>query len=143
MTALNRSDALRLAARLVMVDVAALRAKALWTERAVSIVDACAVPIIWIDEAKAEPPPRRKQFFPLSRPVSRDALRQALAQCLEEPDRPKPNATTSAKPSGAAQTRSTATSGESHIAGDARTYIDLVDIVEVSSKAEDAKALRQ
>jgi hypothetical protein len=127
----------------VIVDVAALRMKKLLSDRAVRVVEACKLPIVWVGDESGEAAPRRKQIVRLCGPVVKDTLCHALAQCLEESGRSKPNAATSAKPAGATRTRPKERRGGNKVAGAPRTYIDLVDVVEVSSETDGVKAWRE
>jgi hypothetical protein len=127
----------------VIVDVAALRMKKLLSDRAVRVVEACKLPMVWIDDEMGEPAPRRKQIVRLCGPVVKEALRHALAQCLEESGRSKHNVATNAKAAGAGRTRPKERRGGNNVAGAPRAYIDLVDVVEVNSEADGVKASRE
>lgn len=128
---------------LVIVDVAALRIKALLGHRAVRVVEACKLPIVWIDDEMGEPAPRRKQIVRLCGPIAKEALRHALAQSLGESGRSQQNAVTNAKPAGAGRTTPKERRGGYNVAGAPRTYIELVDVVEANSEADSVKALRE
>jgi hypothetical protein len=125
----------------VIVDIAAMRMKRLLSDRSIRVVEACKLPIVWIDSEMAEPAPRRKQIVRLCGPVVKEALCHALAQCLEESGRPKPNAATKAKPAGVGRMNSKERGGGNNVAS--TTYIDLVDVVELKSEADGVKALRE
>lgn len=126
----------------VIVDVAALRMKTLLTDRAVRVVEACRLPLVWIDDEMGEPAPRRKQIVRLFGPIVKETLRHALAQCLGESGRSQHNAVTNARPAGAGRTRPKERRGGNNVAGAPRTYIELVDVVEANSE-DDVKALRE
>jgi hypothetical protein len=84
-------------------------------------------PIIWVDGDPPQPPKRDKLVI-VKRPVSRKAIRAALAQCLGQDLEP-------------AAGRAGDAAGENAAAAAAkkRNVIELVDVVEAASSGKQSK----
>jgi hypothetical protein len=80
----------------VIVDAAALVEKDLLSAGAVRAIQEWKVPTLWIESERAPVAPRRGKLISLRRPVQKDALQKALAECLA--------VTAGARPMGAAAT---------------------------------------
>ncbi len=115
----------------VIVDAVELReARALSAEK-LSVMETWAAPMVWIDGDPPQPPKRDKLVI-VKRPISRAAMRAALAECLGRASMPGGRALNTA-----GEQASVATPTE-------RRVIELVDIVDdgpasVQSKGEKKK----
>jgi hypothetical protein len=66
----------------VIVDAAALMEKDLLSAGAVRAIQTWKVSTLWIESERGPVAPRRDQLTSLRRPVQKDALQRALAECL-------------------------------------------------------------
>jgi hypothetical protein len=116
----------------VVVDAAALQALEPQSMAAVRKVAEWQLPLVWIEGAKATEPPV-KRCIRLSWPVAKDALRGALAQCLNGGSEAKVEraaSTISKKTQSAPRRKEKAEPGA---ANDDGRFIELVDVVEEPS----------
>jgi hypothetical protein len=121
-------------ADVVIFDAAALRERGLLTVRE---IQACKIPVIWVDEGPAAGSPL-PNAIPLSAPFTRDELRAAVAKCLELPrpeQRSKPPS--EGRPDPALAGKTSRAEPES-----TQEFIELVDVFEETpqGKTDDAKA---
>ncbi len=114
----------------VIVDAAALMERELLPAGAVRAIQAWKVPTLWIESESGPTAPGRDKLVSLQRPVQKDALHKALAECL--------NATAGVKPMGAASTtkpvvkepRKSKPRNAAAPVAPAPTIIELVEVVE-------------
>jgi hypothetical protein len=113
----------------LIVDAAALQERAPKSARMIRVVTGWHLPIIWIDGDQPGPASDPAQCIRLKRPVAKEALRRALAQCLSPSAAPK--STVSAEPVKTPLGKKTRTKKAVDIAaGGNRIFIELVDVVE-------------
>ncbi len=72
----------------VVVDAVELREAGALSAQALSVVAKCDTPIVWLDGDPAQPPEREKLVI-VKRPISRAAMRAALAECLGRTSTPR------------------------------------------------------
>ena len=112
----------------MIVDAAALH-ELPKSARIVRAVTGWHLPIIWIDGDQPGPAPDPARCIRLKRPVAKEALRRALAQCLSVTAAPK--STVSAEPAKTPLGKKTRTKKAADIAtSENRNFIELVDVVE-------------
>jgi hypothetical protein len=99
----------------VIVDAAALRETSALSTQTLRAMETWKAPIIWVDGDPPQPPKRDKLVI-VKRPVSRKAIRAALAQCLGQHLEPAAGGA-SGENAGAAAAKE-------------RNVIELVDVVE-------------
>ena len=102
----------------VIVDAAALRETSALSAQTLRAMETWKAPIIWVDGDPPQPPKRDKLVI-VKRPVSRKAIRAALAQCLGQDFEPAAD--------GAGDTAGGSAAAP---AAKARNVIELVDVVE-------------
>jgi len=102
----------------VIVDAAALRETSALSAQTLRAMETWKAPIIWVDGDPPQPPKRDKLVI-VKRPVSRKAIRAALAQCLGQDFEPA-----------ADRAGDTAGGSAAAPAAKARNVIELVDVVE-------------
>jgi len=100
----------------VIVDAAVLRETSGLSAKALRAMELWKTPMVWIDGDPAQPPNRDKLVV-VKRPVSRKAMREALALCLGQDSRPE-------------------TAG---VATNERNIVELVDIVEAGPAGRQIK----
>ncbi|HSQ13022.1 MAG TPA: hypothetical protein VLM90_08385, partial [Candidatus Deferrimicrobium sp.] len=123
----------------VIVDAAALTEKNLLPSSGALAVEAWKVPTVWIEIDRGPAAPSRDKLIRLPRPVQKDALHKALAECLA--------VTAGARPMGAAITaKSAAKEAKKGKARNAAApaaprprprIIELVEVVEEMSEQEE------
>ena len=112
----------------MIVDAAALREQPK-SARIMRAVTGWHLPIIWIDGDPPGPAPDPARCIRLKRPVAKEALRRALAQCLSATAAPK--STVSAEPAKTPLGKKTRPKKAVDIAAsENRNFIELVDVVE-------------
>ena len=111
----------------VIVDAAALRETSALSAQTLRAMETWKAPNIWVD-ADPPQPPKRDKLVIVKRPVSRKAIRAALAQCLGQDLEP-------------AAGRAGDAAGENAGAAAAkeRNVIELVDVVEPASSGKQRK----
>jgi len=113
----------------LIVDAAALQDREPEAARRSDALANWHLPIIWIDGDQPAQAPDRDQCIRLNRPVAKDALRRALAQCLSATTMAK--STVSAEPVKTPVRKKTRTKKAVETAtGETRNIIELVDVVE-------------
>jgi hypothetical protein len=112
----------------VVVDAAALKESSALSAEALRAMEVWQAPMVWIDGDPAEAPKRDKLVI-IKRPVSRDAMRAALAACLGQDSKPGAGGAVALDHGvrGAARTTRGKTAAA---AAKERRVIDLVDVVE-------------
>jgi len=119
----------------VIVDAASLGETSGTAAEGFRAVQSWKVPTIWVEGARAAPTPRREKLVCIQRPLDKNALQSALAECLGLASGAKRNATATppreesrsaerARP----KAQGTAVASES----DEARVIELVDVVEES-----------
>jgi len=111
----------------VIVDAAALRETSALSAQTLRAMETWKAPIIWVDGDPPQPPKRDKLVI-VKRPVSRKAIRAALAQCLGQDFEPA-----------ADRAGDTAGGSASAPAAKARNVIELVDVVEPAPSGNQRK----
>jgi len=112
----------------MIVDAAALHEQPK-SARIIRAVTGWHLPMIWIDGDQPGPAPDPAHCVRLKRPVTKEALRRALAQCLSATVAPQ--STVSAEPAKTPLGKKTRTKKAVDIAaGENRNFIELVDVVE-------------
>jgi hypothetical protein len=100
----------------VIIDAAVLRETSGLSAQALRAMEMCKTPMVWIDGDPPQPP-NRDQLVVVKRPVSRKAIREALAICLGQDSSPE---------SGVATTKE-------------GTIIELVDVVDAAPAGRQTK----
>lgn len=112
----------------MIIDAAALRERPK-SARIIRAVTGWHLPIIWIDGDQPGPAPDQAQCVRLKKPVAKEALRRALAQCLSVTAVPK--STVSAEPAKPPLGKKPRSKKAVDIAAsENRNFIELVDVVE-------------
>ena len=112
----------------MIVDASALPEQAK-SGRIIRAVIGWHLPIIWIDGDQSGPAPDPARCIRLKRPVAKEVLRRALAQCLSATAAPK--STVSAEPAKTPLGKKTRPKKAVDItASQNRNFIELVDVVE-------------
>ena len=114
----------------LIVDAAALQEREPESARKIHVLAHWRVPIIWVGGDETAQTPQGDRSMRLKRPVSREALRHALAQCLNAEAAPKSNNTESTatrKTARPRQRNNHKAQGSVLAEGD---VIELVDVVE-------------
>jgi hypothetical protein len=95
----------------VIIDAAVLRETSGLSAQALRAMELWKTPMVWIDR---DPPqaPRRERLVIVKRPVSRQAMREALAACLEQDAKPETEGATA----------------------QVQNVIELVDVIEPASR---------
>jgi len=101
----------------VIVDAAALREANGLSAQTLRAMETWQAPMIWLDDDPPQPPKRAKLVI-VKRPLSRDAMRAAVAQCL------------GADPKAAVAAAATSAAGDTAAAAKERRVIELVDVVD-------------
>jgi len=113
----------------LIVDAAALQEREPESEPRFRALANWHLPIVWIDGDQPAQAPDRDHCIRLTRPVAKEALRRALAQCLSVTAAPK--STVSREPAKMPLGKKTRTKKALEIAtGENRNFIELVDVVE-------------
>jgi len=111
----------------VIVDAAALRETSALSAQTLRAMETWKAPIIWVDGDPPQPPKRDKVVI-VKRPVSRKAIRAALAQCLGQDLEPAAGGAGDAAGENAAAA-----------AAKERNVIELVDVVEAASSGKQSR----
>lgn len=72
----------------VIVDAASLRESHGLTPQAMAWLRDWDVPMVWIDNADSSLVPAREKLIVVERPIGRQSLQKALAECLDESSKP-------------------------------------------------------
>ena len=72
----------------VIVDAASLRESHGLTPQAMALLRDWQVPMVWIDNADSSLVPAREKLIVIERPIGRQSLQKALAECLGESSKP-------------------------------------------------------
>jgi hypothetical protein len=67
----------------VIIDAASLREINGLTAQAMASIQVCKMPLIWIDDGDS-PPVRNAKSLPVKRPIGKQSLQNAVAECLDE-----------------------------------------------------------
>jgi hypothetical protein len=112
----------------VIVDAAALRETSALSAQALRAMEVWQAPMVWID---GDPPqaPKRDKLVIVNRPVSRDAMRAALAECLGQDSKPGAGGA-AALAQGVRGAARTAREKAAAAPAKERRVIELVDVVE-------------
>jgi len=108
-----------------IIDTASLR-ESTGTSPDLSRVKSWHMPIIWIDD---KPAGAAENLFCLKPPVDREALKRAVAQCTQPPDKKAPASKPKSRAPSASKSKSPTQSLPS-AAEDEKNFIELVDVVE-------------
>ena len=111
----------------VIVDAAALRETSALSAQTLRAMETWKAPIIWVDGDPPQPP-RRDNLVIVKRPVSRKAIRAALAECLGQDVEPA-----------AGKAGNAAGENAAAVAAKGRNVIELVDVVEAASSGKQSK----
>jgi hypothetical protein len=114
----------------VIVDAAALREVNGLSAQALRAMESWKAPMVWVDGDPPRPPKREKLVI-VKRPVSRQAIRAALAECLAQDLKAGGGAGNSNPENAAAATAK------------ARNVIELVDVVEEAPARKQSKGERK
>jgi hypothetical protein len=114
----------------VIVDAAALREASGLSAQALRAMETWKAPMVWVD---GDPPlpPKRDKLVIVKRPVSRQAIRAALAECLAQEFETGGGAGNSTRDNAAAATVKE------------RNVIELVDVVEEAAARKQSKSERK
>jgi hypothetical protein len=115
----------------VIVDAAALRETNALSAQTLRAMETWKAPIIWVDGDPPQPPKRDKLVI-VKRPISRKAIRAALAQCLGQAL--DPEAGRAGNPTG---------ENAAAAAAKGRNVIELVDVVEPVTAGKQSKGERK
>jgi hypothetical protein len=121
----------------VIVDAAALMEKNLLSAAAVRAIQAWKGPTLWIESERGPVAPRRDKLISLRRPVQRDALQKALADCVAVTAGARPlGAAATAKPPAKESKKAKARNAAAPAAPGPR-IIELVEVVEEMQEQEE------
>jgi hypothetical protein len=108
-----------------IIDAASLR-ESTGTSPDLSSAKSWHTPIIWIDD---KPAGAMENLLCLKPPVDREALKRAVAQCTQPPDKRAPASKAKSRAPSASKSKSPTQSLPS-AAADEKNFIELVDVVE-------------
>jgi hypothetical protein len=109
---------------ITIIDAASLRERT-GTSPDLSSAESRHTPIIWIGD---KPAGAAENLLCLKPPVDREALKRAVAQCTQQPDKSGPAGKPKSRAPSASKSKSPTASLQS--AADEKKFIDLVDVVE-------------
>jgi DNA-binding NtrC family response regulator len=117
----------------VIVDAGSLVESGGAAAQGIRAVQSWTVPTVWVEGVQSAQPPKRDKLVAVRRPITRDALQSAVAECLELASTSKRNGPVTAQSqedrmAGKAKAKEQMTGGISEPA-EARV-IELVDVVE-------------
>jgi hypothetical protein len=118
----------------VIVDAAALSEKGTPAARGLNAIEAWQIPTLWIEADGTPGPPARQGLVILRKPVRRDELQKAVAECLGLTGVDKPGAATA--PAKFTQTRKASRPQGAAKASAEPAIIELVDVVEETAAEE-------
>ncbi len=115
----------------MIVDAAALQGREPELASKIRAVVAWRLPIIWIDGDRPAHAPDRAKCIRLRRPVAKEVLCRALAQCLNATAGPNSHDSARAEPTKTPlRKRQRTRKATDSVTGEGRKIIDLVDVVE-------------
>jgi hypothetical protein len=132
---------------IVVMDAAALREKSSLSAEAARAIQASPVPIIWLESEDGAGVPNRDRLVVLHRPITRDTLSAAVAQCLALSPTNRPNEKAVAtehdpqqSPRGAAKNKKKDLAATDEPRSQ---VIDLVDVVEEPSQPKTTRTKKK
>ena len=124
-----------------IVDAAALQSQGASAARELHALSAWKLPMIWIGEQQATSAADREKMVRLSRPLAKEVLQRALAECMEKTAAPKRDTISAEPPTKTAAFSKPKAKRKSNAAPSASgQFIELVDIVEEALASENAAA---
>ncbi len=119
----------------VIIDAASLRETHGLTGEAMALLRDWEVPMVWIDNGDSSlVPPRGKLLIVAERPIGRQSLQKAVAECLEE------SAKTTGKKSAPAREEGECPKAEPVVA-EKGAQADVIDLVDVVHEAPERKEI--
>jgi hypothetical protein len=114
----------------LIIDAAALREGEPMPKAAIERASKWNLPMVWLESGKSPQPALARRCVRVNRPLTKDALRSALARCLSGDAEPISDESADSMRAAMDAKRKQPNSTKTEGAGDSGNFIELVDVVE-------------